>query len=186
MRKRRSSVPRPSLDTRAITQAIGRRFFDPYEPVHALVAVRGDDLFGVAHYLFHRNTLMQRGTCYLQDLFTSEAARGKGVGRRLIQAVYEQAKNAGAPTAVMAGEARCRRSTKSAEFRRSSATVLPTSSGEYELVPNPAKPVDSEWAKNKYPQRRRTGVRRLTPFYHHGRAPLAENVSCLSHIRRLS
>jgi hypothetical protein len=51
----------------------------------------------------------------------------------------------------MAGEARCRRSTKSAEFRRSSATVYPTSSGEYELVPNPAKPVDSEWAKNKYP-----------------------------------
>ena len=73
-----------------------RRFFDPYEPVHAIVAERGADLVGLAHYLFHRNTLMPAGTCYLQDLFTSEAARGKGVGRRLIQVVYKQAKSAGA------------------------------------------------------------------------------------------
>jgi GNAT superfamily N-acetyltransferase len=39
---------------------------------------------------------MPAGTCYLQDLFTSKAARGKGVGRRLIHAVYKQAKSAGA------------------------------------------------------------------------------------------
>ena len=90
------------------------------------------------------------------------------------------------PTAVMAGEARCRRSTKSAEFRRSSATVLPTSSGEYELVPNPAKPVDSEGAKNKYPPAQADGREAAHSFYHHGCSPLAENVSCLSHIRRLS
>jgi len=77
-----------------ITLTTWRRFFDPYEPVHAFVAECGTDLVGLAHYLFHRNTLMPTGTCYLQDLFTSEAARGKGVGRRLIQAVYEQAKSA--------------------------------------------------------------------------------------------
>ena len=79
-----------------ITLTTWRRFFDPYEPVHALVAERGADLVGLAHYLFHRNTLMPTGTCYLQDLFTSKAARGKGVGRRLIHAVYKQAKSAGA------------------------------------------------------------------------------------------
>jgi GNAT superfamily N-acetyltransferase len=28
--------------------------------------------------------------CYLSDLFTNEAARGKGVGRVLIEAVYER------------------------------------------------------------------------------------------------
>jgi GNAT superfamily N-acetyltransferase len=32
----------------------------------------------------------------LQDLFTAEPARGKGIGRALINAVYEQAKLAGA------------------------------------------------------------------------------------------
>jgi GNAT superfamily N-acetyltransferase len=33
--------------------------------------------------------------CYLQDLYTLESERGKGVGRTLIEAVYEQAKAAG-------------------------------------------------------------------------------------------
>jgi len=36
-------------------------------------------------------------TCYLQDLFTSEAARGQGVGRALIEGVYAKAREAGAP-----------------------------------------------------------------------------------------
>jgi GNAT superfamily N-acetyltransferase len=71
------------------------RFFDAYEPVHALVAERGGDLLGLTHYLFHRSTTAIEPTCYLQDLFTSEAARGKGVGRALITAMYEQAKRAG-------------------------------------------------------------------------------------------
>ncbi|HET8535213.1 MAG TPA: GNAT family N-acetyltransferase, partial [Sphingomicrobium sp.] len=35
--------------------------------------------------------------CYLQDLFTGEAARGRGIGRALIEGVYERARNAGCP-----------------------------------------------------------------------------------------
>ena len=34
-------------------------------------------------------------TCYLQDLFTAESARGQGVGRALIETVYERARAAG-------------------------------------------------------------------------------------------
>lgn len=79
-----------------ITQATWARFFDGYEPVHALVAARGDALVGLVHYIFHRNTLMLGPVCYLQDLFTSEAARGQGVGRALIMAVGERARSAGA------------------------------------------------------------------------------------------
>jgi len=67
------------------------RFFDAYEPVHALVAEDGGELVGLAHYLFHRSTIQIAPTCYLQDLFTSAAARGRGVGRALIAAVYERA-----------------------------------------------------------------------------------------------
>jgi GNAT superfamily N-acetyltransferase len=47
--------------------------------------------------LFHRSTTAIAPICYLQDLFTDKAARGKGVGRALIEGVYEQAKRAGAP-----------------------------------------------------------------------------------------
>jgi GNAT superfamily N-acetyltransferase len=35
-------------------------------------------------------------TCYLQDLFTAESARRRGIGQALIEAVYERAKVAGA------------------------------------------------------------------------------------------
>ena len=72
------------------------RFFDNYEPVHALVAEREGEIIGLVHYLYHRNTAMLGPTCYLQDLFTAPAARGCGAGRALIEAVYERAKEAGA------------------------------------------------------------------------------------------
>jgi GNAT superfamily N-acetyltransferase len=78
-----------------ITQMTWARFFDAYEPVHALVAEADGRLLGLVHYLFHRSTISIAPTCYLQDLFTSEAARGKGIGRALIGAVTEQAKLAG-------------------------------------------------------------------------------------------
>ena len=78
-----------------ITAMTWARFFDSYEPVHALVAESGGELLGLTHYLFHRSTTSIAPTCYLQDLFTSAAARGKGVGRALIEGVYAQARLAG-------------------------------------------------------------------------------------------
>ena len=80
-----------------VTHMTWSRFFDAYEPVHALVAEEDGRLLGLVHYLFHRNTAMIGPTCYLQDLFTDEGARGKGIGRALIEAVYERARAAGAP-----------------------------------------------------------------------------------------
>jgi GNAT superfamily N-acetyltransferase len=78
-----------------ITQMTWARFFDAYEPVHAMVAEDDGDLVGLVHYLFHRSTISISPTCYLQDLFTRASTRGKGIGRRLIEAVYEQARLAG-------------------------------------------------------------------------------------------
>jgi GNAT superfamily N-acetyltransferase len=78
-----------------ITRVTWSRFFDAYEPVHALVAEKDGRLVGLVHYLFHRSTTLIGPACYLQDLFTAEAARGQGVGRALIEAVYERARVAG-------------------------------------------------------------------------------------------
>ena len=80
-----------------ITRMTWARFFDGYEPVHGLVAERGGRLLGLTHYLFHRSTTAIEPVCYLQDLFTDETARGNGVGRALINGVYEQAQRAGSP-----------------------------------------------------------------------------------------
>ena len=79
-----------------ITKMTWSRFFDAYEPIHALVAEQAGQLLGLAHYLFHRSTIMIAPICYLQDLFTAESARGRGIGRELIESVYERAKEAGA------------------------------------------------------------------------------------------
>ena len=65
--------------------------------MHALVAEKDGQLIGLAHYLFHRSTNQINHVCYLQDLFTSETARGQGVGRLLIATVYAKAKDSVAP-----------------------------------------------------------------------------------------
>ena len=79
-----------------VTHITWGRFFDPAEPVYALVAERDGRVVGLVHYLYHRSTTAIAMTCYLQDLFTDARARGGGVGRALIEAVYEAAAAAGA------------------------------------------------------------------------------------------
>lgn len=52
-------------------------------------------LLGIAHYVLHANVWAPR-VCYLQDLYVTPAARGRGVARALIDAVAAQARQAGA------------------------------------------------------------------------------------------
>jgi GNAT superfamily N-acetyltransferase len=78
-----------------VTRATWSRFLDPDEPMHALVAEQDGALLGLVHYLFHRATAMIENTCYLADLFTNQQARGLGVGRALIEAVYDAARKSG-------------------------------------------------------------------------------------------
>lgn len=85
----------PTALPRDITHMTWSRFFDAYEPMHALVAEFDGRLLGLTHYLFHRSTIAIEPNCYLQDLFTNEQARGKGVGTALINEVYARAKLAG-------------------------------------------------------------------------------------------
>lgn len=81
---------------REVTERTWQRLHDPLEPMHVLGAFRRGKLVGIVHYLFHRSTWTIGNYCYLQDLFTDEEARGRGVGRALIEAVYDRAREAGA------------------------------------------------------------------------------------------
>jgi len=80
-----------------ITLMTWSRFFDSYEPMHALVAEVAGRIVGLTHFLYHRSTIQMAPTCYLSDLFTADTVRGQGVGRALIGAVYAHAKLAGSP-----------------------------------------------------------------------------------------
>ena len=80
-----------------VTQTTWQRFFDAREPVYALVAEFDGALIGLTHYLFHRSTTLLAPICYLQDLYTAPERRRTGVGRALIEAVYECARDAGSP-----------------------------------------------------------------------------------------
>jgi GNAT superfamily N-acetyltransferase len=72
------------------------RFHDPDELMFALGGYVDGNLAGFAHYLFHRSSWATHRYCYLEDLYVAEAARGRGLGRALIEAVYDKAQAANA------------------------------------------------------------------------------------------
>ena len=79
----------------SITQTTWARFFNHHEPVHAFVAEQNGELVGLVHFIFHRSTTRLSDVCYLQDLYVKKDLRGAGIGRQLIQAVYDAALKAG-------------------------------------------------------------------------------------------
>ena len=79
-----------------MTDLTWERFFDGVVPVNAFVAEENGTLLGFVHFIYHYSTWTKGPYVYLQDLFTGEDARGKGVATGLIRAVYDAAEKAGA------------------------------------------------------------------------------------------
>ena len=79
-----------------VTAMTWRRLLDPQEPLFGLVAERGGAISGFAHCVLHRGTWSLSLHCYLEDLYVAPEARGAGLGRELIAAVYREADVRGA------------------------------------------------------------------------------------------
>ena len=77
--------------------AFERLLSDEPNQFSGLIAERDGQIVGLTHYLFHRLLWSIEDTCYLMDLYTTPEARGLGVGRALIEAVYAEARAAGIP-----------------------------------------------------------------------------------------
>lgn len=80
----------------AHNHAVWARLLDGGDPLRSLVAERDGRLVGFTHFFFHRNTWSNAGYCYLEDLYVDQTIRSRGVGRALIAAVEETARNEGA------------------------------------------------------------------------------------------
>lgn len=67
--------------------------------MQGLVAEQSGKLIGLAHYVFHLNTIMIEDICYLQDLFVDPSERGRGIGGQLIATVSTHAMRLGIQSA---------------------------------------------------------------------------------------
>lgn len=80
----------------AVTQITWKRFHDENEPIYALGAFDGERLQGIVHAVKHRATWTDGWYIYLEDLFTRPEVRGQGIGKALINAIYDLADELGA------------------------------------------------------------------------------------------
>jgi len=75
------------------------RLLDPGRPGQiGFVAEKENHLMGLVHVIYHAHNWRIEEVCYLQDLYVAPAARGLGVGRELIEAVYAEADANGTPS----------------------------------------------------------------------------------------
>jgi ribosomal protein S18 acetylase RimI-like enzyme len=61
------------------------------DAIAGFVAEVDGALIGFVHYLIHPSTWSTAGNCYLEDLFVAPEAREAGIGRALIEKVFEVA-----------------------------------------------------------------------------------------------
>jgi len=75
------------------------RLISPDHPdQNGFLAVAAGRPVGLVHYIYHAHNWRIEPVCYLQDLYSDPDVRGQGMGRRVIEAVYERADSDGCPS----------------------------------------------------------------------------------------
>ena len=85
------------VDEEVYVTSFARLLSDDPNEFHGRLALIDGKPVGLVHFLFHRHMWRIENVCYLQDLYADPDVRGRGVGRRLIEAVYAAADAAGCP-----------------------------------------------------------------------------------------
>lgn len=81
-----------------VYQTTFKRLLDPDRPQQmGLLAVKDGQPVGLVHYIYHAHNWRIEDICYLQDLYADPEVRGTGIGRKLIEAVYDIADRDGCP-----------------------------------------------------------------------------------------
>lgn len=71
------------------TEHTWRNLLDKDLAIYGFGAWKNDILVGITHVVLRPNTWNTTECCYLEDLYVSESVRGQGVGRALIEYVYD-------------------------------------------------------------------------------------------------
>lgn len=71
------------------TEKTWRNLLNHDVPIYGFGAWIDNTLVGITHVVLHPNTWNTTECCYLEDLYVSETVRGQGVGRALIEQVYD-------------------------------------------------------------------------------------------------
>lgn len=64
-----------------------------HEQMFGLGAFKSGELVGIANLVTHPHSWMNKDCCYLIDLFVDVDERGQGIGRALIEGIYDDAKS---------------------------------------------------------------------------------------------
>jgi GNAT superfamily N-acetyltransferase len=78
-----------------VTDFTWQRLMSPQSPLKARLALLAGQVAGFAIHQHHPSTWVLGDDCYLEDLFISPAARGKGLGRALIDDLVLHARSKG-------------------------------------------------------------------------------------------
>jgi GNAT superfamily N-acetyltransferase len=68
-----------------VTSRTWKRILDPDSAVMCIVAEVEGQVYGFANCVVHENTWEAQPVCYLEDLFVLPAARGRGIGKALLE-----------------------------------------------------------------------------------------------------